>query len=76
MAVFSVAEDGETNVEITLKLPCEDSVCLLHQRGPDGCDISGQQSAHLRKVLKGVQLSLGMGWGWGIWRCQKRRSVV
>lgn len=42
MAFFSVAEDGEINVEITLKLPCEDNVCLLHQRGPDGCDISGQ----------------------------------
>lgn len=54
MAVFSVAEDGETKVEIALKLPCEDSVCLLHQRGSDGCDISGQQSAHVHKVLKGV----------------------
>lgn len=60
MAVFSVSGDGETNIEITLKLPCEDSICLLYQRGLDGYDISGQQSAHLHNVLKGVQLSLGV----------------
>lgn len=22
--------------------PCEDNVCILHQSGPDGCDISDQ----------------------------------
>lgn len=54
MAVFSVAEDGETKVEIALKLPCEDRVCLLQHSGPDGCDISVQQSAHLHKVLRGM----------------------
>ena len=43
----------------TMKLFCEDNVCLLHQRGLEGDDISDQQSANLHQVLKEAHSSFG-----------------